>query len=306
MAWVWDAPSGVFKNHALSADIRKEAMYDVQTMKFLRPEPGYGKRKGDTVTITRIMQLPLAGPVGETDVLPSGRPGINTKSVTVTEWGFKVPTTEFEQNLAFFDITNQFQQQLRDQMALTMDSMGASALKSTPYKYTPTASGGVFSTNGSPGGTANVNLAISDLRLIRDQLRKNKTPYYRGGKYIGILSTRAARGIKNDPEYKDWVAPHENEPEIAGRLKDIEGFMLLETNNVLSFVDLVGSSTVCGEAVFFGQDSAFTAVVENPELRAGLPIELGRFREVGWVGTLNAALTWDIASLARVIHVTSN
>lgn len=306
MAWVWDAPSGVFKNHALSADIRKEAMYDVQTMKFLRPEPSYGKRKGDTVTITRVMQLPLAGPVGETDVLPSGRPGINTKSVTVTEWGFKVPTTEFEQNLAFFDITNQFQQQLRDQMALTMDSMGAVALKTTPYKYTPTASGGVFSTNGSPGGTANVNLAISDLRLIRDQLRKNKAPYYRGGKYIGILSTRAARGIKNDPEYKDWVAPHENEPEIAGRLKDIEGFLLLETNNVFSFVDLVGSSTVCGEAVFFGQDSAFTAVVENPELRAGLPIELGRFREVGWVGTLNAALTWDIASLARVIHVTSN
>lgn len=306
MAWIWDAPSGVFKNHTLSSEIRKEAMYDVQVMKFLRPEPGYGKKKGDTITITRVMQLPVAGRVNETDVLPSGRPGINTKSLTVSEWGYKVPMTEFEQNLAFFDMSNQFQQALRDQMAITLDGMGAAALKLTPYKYTPTASGGVFSTNGSPGGTANVNLAISDLRQIRDQLRKNKAPYYRGGRYVGILSTRAARGIKNDPEYKDWVAPHENEPEIAGRLKDVEGFLLLETNNVFSFSDLIGTSTVAGEAVFFGQDAAFTAVVENPELRAGLPVELGRFREVGWVGTLDAGLTWDIPSLARVIHVTSN
>jgi len=88
-------------------------------------------------------------------------------------------------------------------------------------------------------------------------------------------------------------------------MKDIEGFQLLETNNVFSFLDLVGASTVCGEAIFFGADPGFLAVVANPELRAGLPVELGRFRDVGWVGTLEASITWDIASLARVIHVTS-
>ena len=280
-------------------------MYDVQTMKFLRPEPGYGKRKGDTITITRVMQLPVAGRVGELDSLPNGRPAINTKSVSVSEWGFKIQTTEFESNLAFFDIHNQFQQMLRDQMALTMDLMSTSALKTTPYKYTPEVGGGVFSTNGTAAGLATANLAIADLRAIRDQLRKNKSPYFRGGKFVGILSTRAARGIKNDPEYKDWIAPQENEPTVAGRMKDIEGFQLLETNNVYSFLDLVGSSSVCGEAIFFGADPGFLAVVANPELRAGLPVELGRFRDVGWVGTIEASITWDIPSLARVIHVTS-
>lgn len=305
MAWVFDAPSGVFRNHTLSSEIRREAMYDVQTMKYLRPEPGYGKKKGDTVTITRVMQLPVAGRVNETDVLPSGRPAINTKSVTVSEWGFKVPMTEFEQNLAHFDMSNQFQQMLRDQMSLTMDLMCTAALKTTPYKYTPEVGGGVFSTNGAAAGTATANLAIADLRLIRDQLRKNKSPYFRNMRFVGILSTRAARGIKNDPEYKDWVAPHENEPMVAGRLKDVEGFLLLETNNVFSFLDLVGASTVCGEAIFFGADPAFLAVVEQPELRAGIPTDLGRFHEVGWVGTIEASITWDIPSLARVIHVTS-
>lgn len=305
MAWVWDAPSGVYKNHTLSSEIRREAMYDVQTLKFLRPEPGYGKKKGDTITITRVMQLPVAGRVNETDILPSARPAINTKSLTVSEWGFKIPMTEFEQNLTYFDMSNQFQQMLRDQMAITLDLMAKTAIALTPYKYTPQVGGGIFSTNGVAGGVATANLAISDLRAIRDQLRKNKAPYFRGGKYIGILSTRCARGIKNDPEYKDWLVFNDYEPELAGRLKDIEGFVLLETNNIFSFADLVGTSTVCGEAIFFGADPGFLGIVENPELRAGIPVDLGRFREVGWVGTLDASLTWDIAALARVIHVTS-
>lgn len=306
MSWVFDAPSGVYKNHALSSDIRKEAMYDTQTMRYLRTEPGYGKKKGDTLTITRIMQMPVAGRVGELDVLPSGRPAINTKSVTVDEWGFKVNTTEFEKDLTFFDMTNQFQQMLRDQMGLTMDLMSTEALKTTPVKYTPQVGGGVFSSNGTPAGVATANLAIADLRVIRDQLRKFKAPYFRNNRYVGILSTRAARGIKNDPEYKDWLAFHTAEPMRSGQIQgDVEQFQLFETNNIFSFFDLVGSSTVCGEAIFFGADPGFLAVVNEPELRAGVPYDLGRFQDVGWVGTIAASLTWDIASLARVIHVTS-
>lgn len=305
MSWTYDAPSGVYRNHALSSEIRREAMYDVQTMRYLRPESGYGKRKGDTITITRVMQLPVAGRVNELDVLPSGRPAINTKSVTVSEWGFKCSTTEFERDLTSFDMTNQFQQMLRDQMSLTMDLMSTQALKTTPYVYTPEVGGGVFSTNGTAAGTATANLAISDLRQIRDQLRKNKAPYFRNSAYVGILSTRAARGIKNDPEYKDWIAEQTAEPMIAGRMKDVEGFTLLETNNVWSFADLIGSSTVCGDAIFFGMDPGFLAVVSQPELRAGIPTDLGRFQEVGWVGTIEASITWDIASLARVIKLGS-
>ena len=61
MAWQWDAPTGVYKNHALSSKIRQEAIADVQFMKFLRPEAGFGKGRGETITITRILKLPIAG-----------------------------------------------------------------------------------------------------------------------------------------------------------------------------------------------------------------------------------------------------
>lgn len=306
MSWNYDAPTGTYKNHTLSKDLRREAIRDTQFMKFARAEPGFGKNKGESVTITRILQLPLAARVGETDRLPSGRPAIETKQVSVSQWGYKIPMTEFELNLGAFNLMNPFQQALRDQMSLTMDVMVSTATKLTPVKYSPTATGGTFATNGTAGALSDRNLGIQDLRRIYDRMSDDlKMPKYRNGKYVGILSTKSARGIKNDPEYKDWIAPTSSEPLTSGRLRDVEGFALFESNHHDALSQLVGSSTTTGEAIFFGADAFGLVRVQDPELRAGQPEELGTFREVGWVGTIEAFLVWERASLARAIHVTS-
>lgn len=306
MSWKFDAPTGTYRNFALSKDIRREAIADAQFMKFLRAEPGYGKNKGESVTITRILKLPLATRVGETDRLPSGRPAIETKTVNVSQWGFKMPVTEFEQNLSHFNIMNPFQQSLRDQMTLTMDVMAADALKLTPVKYVSQTTGGTFSTNGTAAAVSDRNVGVQDLRRIHDQLSGDlKVPTYKNGKYVGILSTKAARGIKNDPEYKDWLAPSTADPLLTGRLKDVEGFALFETNHFDALANLAGTSTTTGEAIFFGADAAGLVRIMDPEIRAGIPEELGTFREVGWVGTIEAFLVWERPSLARVIHLTS-
>lgn len=306
MAWTLDAPAGVYKDHALSSRIRQAAIADTQFMRFLRVESNFGKGRGQSVTVTKIFPLSKASRVAELDRLPSGRPAIDTLSIVVSEWGFKIPMTEFERNLTHFDLTNQFQRVLRDQMSLTMDDMSASAMKDTPIKYTPQASGGVFSTTGSPTVQADTNLSISDLREMHDELRDLKVPKFRNGKYGLIVSTKAARGVKNDPEYKDWEAPSSNEPFRDARLRDVEGFMIVESNHDDALSNSLGSGGVLGEAVAFGADPAVLATVEEPELRAGLPDDLGRYRDVGWVGTLEAGHIWDEADFARVIHVTSD
>jgi N4-gp56 family major capsid protein len=305
MAWTLDAPSGVYKDHALSSRIREAAIADTQFMRFARPEPNYGEGRGQSITITRVFPLPMATRVAEMDRLPSGRPLIDTKAITVSEWGFKIPVTEFERHLTHFNLQNQYQRVLRDQMRLTMDDMAASAFKTTPIKYVPHTTGADIQTNGVAGATANTNLSIADLRQIHDYLRGLKAPKYRNGKYVGILSTKAARGIKNDPEYKDWQAPSTSGPLIDGRLRDVEGFMLFETNHDVALSDTLGTGDALGEAVFFGDDAVALATVDEPELRTGLPEDLGRFRDVGWVGTLEAGLVWELANYARAIHVTS-
>lgn len=306
MAWKWDAPSGVYKDHALSSNIREAAVADSLFTRFARVESGYGARRGQSITITRVFPLPLAHRISETDRLPSGRPLIDTKTVTVSEWGFKIETTEFERNLTHFDLQNPMQGALRDQMRLTLDKMVADAFKQTPIKAVPTASGLTVDTDGSPSEEADVNFSIRDLREIHDYLSGDlKAPSYRQGRYIGILSTRAARGIKNDDEYKDWQAPTTSGPFMDGRMRDVEGFMLWETNHFNALENSLGANGVLGEAVFFGADPVFLGQVQEPELRAGIPQDLGRFREMGWVGTVEAGLTWDVPAHARVVHVTS-
>lgn len=306
MSWMFDAPTGTYRNFTLSRDLRRESLQDTQFMKFMRAEPGYGKQKGQSVTITRILQLPLATRVSETDRLPSGRPALQTKQVSVSQWGFKIPMTEFEQNLGAFNLMNPFQQMLRDQITLTMDKMAADALRLTPVKYVPQSTGGTFSTNGVAAATSDRNLGVQDLRRIYDRLSDDlKAPKYRNGKYVGILSTKAARGLKNDPEYKDWIAPSTSQPMMTGQLKDIEGFSLFETNHHNALAQLVGSSTTTGEAIFFAADAGGLVRIQDPEIRAGQPEELGTFREVGWVGTIEAFLVWEQASLARAIHLSS-
>src|SRR5262245_38368748 len=147
MSWAYDAPSGTYKNHALSTELRRQSIADTTFMKFARAEPGFGRRKGESVTITRILSLPLANRVNEIDTLPSGRPAIETKQVRVSQWGYKIPMTEFEEDVTHFSLKDEFRDALRDQIGLTMDVMCADALKLTPVKYVPTTSGGTFDTD---------------------------------------------------------------------------------------------------------------------------------------------------------------
>lgn len=308
MSWKFDAPSGTYRNHALSTDIRRQAIADAKFMPFARNEPGYGKKRGESVTIMRTLALPLAGRVTETDRLPSGRAAIESKQVSVSQWGFKVPMTELEMDLSTFDLEAVQKDALRDQISLTMDKMVADALKQAPNRYVPETTGGTFSTDGTFSGTSDRNLGIQDLRRIHDEMSGTlRTPPYRNGKYIGILSTRAARGIKNDPEYKDWQAPTTSGPLMDGRLRDVENFILIETNHYDALANLAGSSTTTGEAIFFGADAVGLVTVRDPEIRMGIPDELGTHFEVGWVGTLESFLTWErpTAGHARVIYVGS-
>ena len=315
MSWTLDAPTGVYKDHHLSAKIREHAAAQSVFARWAEPERGYGKGKGASVTITQILQLPLATRIGETQHTPTGRPVIQTKQLAVSEWGFKIEGTEFEKNLSHFDINNKFQRMLRDQMRLTMDTMCAEALTGSPIKFVANdaleAVAAVVDT--VPAGTRQStvaqlrNMNILDLRTIHDYMMGTlKIPTFSNGKYVAIMSTTAARGIKSDPEYKDWLAPTTREPMLTGQLPaSVENFTIIETNNY-DALDNSMDAGVTGEAVFFGADSHFLATVEDPEIRMGIPTDLGRSREVGWVGTIEAGRTWDGISYetgpSRIIH----
>jgi hypothetical protein len=320
----------VFKDHALSNKIRQNAVQRTFFMRFARPEPNYGKGKGQSITITRVLQLPRSARVGELDTIPVVTPSISTKAQTVSEWGVQIELTSFLEHLSHFNVRNVFQGLLRNNITLTADGMCIEALNLSPMCLIPTAAsgGGLFDTDGTPSTVADVNVTAATVKKARDNLIRRKKMPFPNCRYVAAFTVTAARGLRDDAEAKAWfqntaaggalyttggiggnssTIPMGMAPgaEYMGRIENVDCWEVNPPAGDSLMPDLAGTSTVCGSGYIFGEDPIFFAEVEKPELRAEQPRDLGRKRAVGWVGTMDAGLVWDDASEAPVIRITS-
>lgn len=310
--WTYDAPSGVYKNHEMSSNLRMAAIPMAKFMQFVRPEPGYGKKKGESITITRVSNItqPTSGQLVENSRIPEDDIVLSTMAITVAEWGRAVPYTSFAQDLGKFDVENVIQKKLRDQMALVLDKAAAAAFKTGQVKAIPSgASSLTFDTDGTASTTASVNLNVYHIEQIRDYMFSTLAiPAYEGDDYIGLIATKAKRGLMSDPAWETWHKYTDPSAKFNGEIGRLENIRFVEINNTNSLSGSLGTSSVLGEAVFFGEDAVAMAVAEDPELRAAIPQDFGRSKSVAWYGVLQFGQIWyDSANSgeARVVHVTS-
>jgi N4-gp56 family major capsid protein len=308
--WTFDAPTGTYKSRALSERLYEAALQETIFMDHVKPIPAFGKRMGETVTLTRIKQLtePTSAALSENERIPEDQLTINTTSITVKEWGRSVPFSSFSDDLSKFDIENATQNALKNQLKLYLDAAAAAAFKSAKIKYVPTsASAATITTNGTPGATAASNLNVFHLEEIRDYLYDTLfAPPANGEEYIGIFRTLALRGVMRDQAWVEWHKYTDPAAKFNGEVGRIEGIRLIETNHSTA-LGKVGSSSVLGEGVVFGADAVAMAEVLTPELRAKMPEDYGRSKGVAWYGIFEFGLIWDTgnAGEAKVVHVTS-
>lgn len=310
--WTYDAPSGVYKNHALSGDIRMAAIAMTQFVQFTKPADGYGMHKGSNVTITRIsnVAVPSDDSLIETDRMPEDTLSLSTQAISVTERGRAIPYTSLSLDLAHFDLENAIQKKLRDQLSLRMDILAATAFKVGQVKAIPDGIASLtMDTDGSASTTAASNINVYHVEQIRDQLYStyNVMPY-EGGDYMCVISTKGRRGIIRDPNWEKWKTYTEPSAKYNGEIGRIEGIRFVESNNTSALSGSLGASSVLGEAVFFGDDPVVMASVMDPELRAKESEDYGRSKGVAWYGIYGYDQIWKdsaTAGEARVIHVTS-
>ena len=312
--WELDAPSGVFKNHALSSNVREAAVSDSKFMPYVDVEPGYGKKRGENVTITRIKNMaePTTARFGERDRIPVDTFQTNTTSISVSYWGRGVEYTEKAELLSHFDLADKMQRKLKQQMQLTLDTGAATAFKTAKIKFIPTSlTAGTFDTDGTPSTAATENLSVAHVKTIRDYMMDTiHCPGWRGGeRYVCLASVKALRGIKNDPEFQMWRRYDGNREAFdRGVVGAIENIDFVEVNHTNALANNKGTGSVLGEALIFGDDAVAMAVVYDPELRADIPGNYGLQHGVAWVGMLDFGIIWDTANdgEARIIHVTSS
>lgn len=312
--WTFDAPAGVYKNHDLSEKLRSASIAETKMMQFVTNEPGYGKKQGESVTITRVSNVALPGNarLNENQVIPQDDLVITTTAVTVVEWGRSVPYTNLSQQLSKFDPENIIQRELRKQMRLSLDNGAADAFTSSDVKVKaiPTSLSAItFDTDGVASTQASVNLNVAHIEAIRDFLFTTvHAPGFIGDDFVGLLSTKAKRGIVNDPAWEQWKKYTDPAAKFNGEIGRVEGIRFVEINNTGALSGSLGAAGVLGEAVIFGEDAVTMAIAEDPELRMEIPKDFGREKAVAWYGILEFGEIWDTANdgEARIVHVTSS
>ena len=305
--WTFDAPSGVYKNHALSADLRSAAVAESKFMQFVRPESGYGRKTGESITISRVsaLSIPTSGKLSEGYKIPEDSLTISTVAITVSEWGRAVPYTSLSDDLNKFDMESIVQQELMKQMRLIMDNAVAAAFKTCKVKARSTSATAVaFDTAGAFTLAGTNQLDVAHVEQIRDYMYKDLLiPAYEGDDYICLVSTKAKRGLLSDSNWTDWHKYTDPQAKYNGEIGRIENIRFIETNNNSALSNAVGVNSI-GEAMFFGADAVVMAVALDPELRAAVPGDFGRQKAVAWYGILDFGLVWDTANAgeAKVVH----
>lgn len=312
-SWVNDGPSGVYKNHDLSSKIRMAAIKEAKFMQFVKPEEGYGKKKGESVTITRVSNVT----VPTSDVLTEGvrisedTLSLSTQAITVSERGRAIPYTSLSLDLASFDLENAIQKKLKDQLKLSMDISAAAKFKAGKILAIPTGvAETTFETDGAASNAATSNLNMFHVESVRDYMFStlNIAPYV-DDDYVCIMITQAKRGLMRDPAWVDWKKYTDPAAKFNGEVGRIENIRFVETNHTAALADGKGTGDVLGEAVFFGEDPVVMGVVEDPHLRAKESEDYGRSKGVAWYGIFGFGQIWSDsanAGEARVVYMTSS
>lgn len=295
--WSGSITSGVSRNHALSSELRFASIAETLVLQFARPEPGFGAHQGESVTIQRVRNIaePTSAVLSQSGKIPIDQMAMSTRTITVTEFGRGVGYTRLVQLLNKFDPENAIQKSLKKQMKLTLDTVSGTAIKNGQVRFGPTsAQGGTFTTDaGTTSVTGTNNMTVAHVKIIRDYMRKTlHVDPYQGQAYMVLASTKACRGVKDDPEFHSWrqyLRPGEvfHNAEV-GEIEKCR-FIEIDHDNVLTER---GTGSAVGEAVFFGDDILALAEVEAPELLAGIPGDFGRQRAVAWFGVLGFANVW--------------
>lgn len=309
--WTFDSPSGVYKSHAMSEQLRFAAIVETKFMQFVTPESGYGKKRGETITVTRISRLaiPTSGVLQENVQIPEDVLTLTTVSITVVEWGRSVPYTSLSTDLSEYNLENIVQRALKDQMKVVLDNAAAAAFKTGKIKAEMTGVASVnFDTGGAATQLATANLNMYGIEQIRDYMYSTlQVPPFEGDDYICLVSTKAKRGVMQDPAWEPWHRYTDPEAKYNSEIGRMENVRFIEINNSGALSASPGTQSTQGEAVFFGADAIAMAVAEDPELRARIPTDYGRSRGVAWYGILQFGIVWDTSNAgeARIVHLTS-
>jgi len=222
----------------------------------------------------------------------------------MNEYGNSIPFTLKVQSLSDISVSDNIKTVLRDDMAKVLDSAAASVFTATDYLAVVVNTASTeFDTDGTATTTALGNMSDKNVRDIIDRMKTLNIPRYDGSNYVCIASTNSIRGLYDFFEPK--ITQTNSKILASGEVGTYYGCRFVEETSFLS--NVLGSSDIYGEAVFFGSDAVREGIAIPEDIRIGIPTDFGRDQGIAWYYLGGFSETWDYStdSECRIIHLTS-
>lgn len=315
--WVSEGAVGILKNHFLSKKLLEVAMAECKVLQFVSDHGiQFGRGQGETINVMHIEPFPepASAELEEDTRIPIDKTKFGNRVLIVKEFGRGVEYSRLMKELMAFNVENQFQKKLKDQMKRVLDTRAAQAFQHTDVKviFSPTTlTGGTWSTNGTPGALAIAPFTFDHCTAIVDYMRDTiHVPPYAGDHYIGLSCNRNMRSLKQDRNFTQWAMYAGKVDFIyVGEQLKTEGIRWVEVNRSEAFANLAGNSTVLGEAVVFGDEAVAMIEVVTPHLLldSNFQNDFNRKQAAAWYGLLAMGAVWDSADdgKAKIVRIDS-
>lgn len=299
--WTPDASGGYLANTVLSKKIRHQIQPLMKAKQFPRPEPGFGKGKGDTINFNRVANVAIGGGrISELEKVPEDSYAITQGSVVVDEWGNSVPYTGKLETLAEFDVSNITQKALMNDSSKVLDQAVITELETSALKYTPTGTETVpTGTFGTSVTTATRHVQAFDVKELVDGGQSTYLmPPYDGENYMILASKGFARKLMDDPDWEDAAKYGDPQRLFSGEAgRYYSARVVVETNGISN---VLGTTSYKGEAIFFGDDPIVEGVALGMEIRAKVSTDYGRDKGLCWYFLGEWGLTYDVSTAGMV------
>ena len=294
----------------LSKDVRSAAQRKQRFRQFVRPETSFTTHMSDTYQFTKVGNIEEeARTISEDGDIPQGKPAITSDLVTAEEKSLELPYTSRSVILSELSLESIFVRKLMDHAVKTLDKIAAAPFRSADLVYTPT---GTIGNKDYTLGTSGVALVVAtrpfslwDLRNIRSIMQTDHdVPGFAGGEeYMLIATDKLTRAIKEDAQYLELAKRAYPEKALAGELGMVEGFRIIQENNVMDN-NLPGG---LGEGVAFGDDPVIEIEIWPLELQRAISESYGRTKAIRWTWFGGFKKTWNFATegQTRIVRIHS-
>lgn len=303
--WTMAADGGHFANKPLSSKLRYVNTSQYVFRQFTRPEPGYGKQRGESIDFDKVsMAETQGGVIGEFQDIPETKFSITKDNLQVTEYGNSIPWTGKLETLSEFNPNQPVQKVIMNDQKKVLDEAVATEMKTSKLCYIATgAATQTWDVDGTASTTATTNFNYFHLKEMVDAAEMGIfgsgntgkiIPKFPDGKYVVILSIKAKRGLFDDPEFQEAAKFSYPRKLFNGEIMEETvyncRFVICDNSSALS--NAKGSNSI-GEALLIGDDSIIEGVALKEELRYKLAVKYGRDKGLAWYAILGFKKPWD-------------